>query len=292
MTGTAVSIVGCGYTGLRLARRLLADDRTVHAFVRTPERVRELGSEGIRARPLDLDAPSGDNLPRHGSVVYMVPPPGRGDTDPRMARWLELLDVAPRCVVYLSTTGVYGDRAGATVDENASPSPSSDRGRRRLDAEKQLLEYAATRATAARILRVPGIYGPDRLPLERIASGAPLPRLGDTGPGNRIHVDDLVEACLAALQYDGDEQIFNVGDGDEASMTEYFLKVAELAGLEPPPQLPLEELLAIVSPMMRSFLTESRRVDVTRMRAELGVVARYPDMASGIDASLAEMRSG
>jgi nucleoside-diphosphate-sugar epimerase len=209
-----------------------------------------------------------------------------------MTCWLSLLDAAPRCVVYLSTTGVYGDRGGGSVDETTIPCPTSERGRRRLDAEARLQDYAAASGTAVRILRVPGIYGPGRLPLERIASGAPVPRPGETGPGNRIHVDDLAETCRAAVDYDGDETLFNVGDGDDASMTEYFLKVAELAGLEAPPQLPLADLLARVSPMMRSFLTESRKVDVTRMRTVLGVEPRYPDMAVGIAASLAEMRSG
>jgi nucleoside-diphosphate-sugar epimerase len=292
MSGDTVTIVGCGYTGLRLARRLVADGRPVCAIVRSSRHAREIAAGGIETLRLDLDAPAVDSLPGHGSFVYMVPPPDRGDTDPRMTCWLDLLDAAPRCIVYLSTTGVYGDRGGAVVHETTPPSPTSSRGRRRLDAETRLREFAAARGTAVRILRVPGIYGPGRLPLERIASGAPVPRLGETGPGNRIHVDDLAEACRAAIDYRGEEVLFNVGDGDDASMTEYFLKVAELAGLEPPPQLPLADLLARVSPMMRSFLSESRKVDVTRMRTVLGVEPRYPSMAAGIRASLAEIRSG
>ena len=102
------------------------------------------------------------------------------------------------------------------MDETTIPCPTSERGRRRLDAEARLQDYAAASGTAVRILRVPGIYGPGRLPLERIASGAPVPRPGETGPGNRIHVDDLAETSRAAVDYDGDETLFNVGDGDDA----------------------------------------------------------------------------
>lgn len=290
MSGEPVTVVGCGYTGLRLARRCLAEHRAVTAFVRSPERARELEMEHIDARVLDLDAPRGASLESEGAFVYMAPPPGEGETDGRIANWLAALDGAPRCIVYLSTTGVYGDRGGRTVDETTTAAPTSDRGRRRLDAERQLIAYAGARRTALRILRVPGIYGPGRLPLERIASGAPIPLVGDTGPGNRIHVDDLAGACLAALDYAGEESVFNVGDGDDASMSEYFIEVARQAGLEPPPQIPLQALLERVSPMMRSFLTESRRVDVTRMRTVLGFDPTFPDHSAGIAASLAEIR--
>jgi nucleoside-diphosphate-sugar epimerase len=288
MSTEPITIVGCGYTGLRLLRCYAAEGRACSAFVRSRERVRELEALGVTARILDLDAPPDGGLAGTGSFVYMVPPPADGDTDPRIVAWLGMLDRVPRCIVYLSTIGVYGDSRGATVDETTPPNPTSDRGRRRLDAERRLLEYAAASGSLARILRVPGIYGPGRLPLDRVASGAPVPSAGETGPGNRIHVDDLVQACRAALDYAGEETLFNVGDGDEASMTEYFLEVAKQAGLEPPPQVPLDQLLARVSPMMRSFLTESRRVDVTRMRSMLGVAPAYPNLAAGIAASLAE----
>lgn len=292
MSAEPVTIVGCGYTGLRLARGYLAQDRAVSAFVRSTERVRELEAENIDARVLDLDTPGRVTLDGEGAFVYMAPPPAEGRTDDRVAAWLSMFRQAPRCIVYLSTTGVYGDCGGRMVDETTPANPSSDRGHRRLDAEQRLTEYAGTSGTALRILRVPGIYGPGRLPLERIASGAPIPVVGETGPGNRIHVDDLVRACRAAVDYTGAESLFNLGDGDDASMSEYFIEVARQAELEPPPQIPLDALLARVSPLMRSFLTESRRVDVTRMRSVLGVDPAYPDLSAGIAASLAEMQSG
>lgn len=135
---------------------------------------------------------------------------------------------------------------------------------------------------------MPGIYGPGRLPLDRIRQGAPVVRMAESGPGNRIHVDDLAGACLAAADYVGRERVFNVGDGNHASMTEYFLAVAEAAGLPTPPQLPRDAVLAQVSPAMRGFMTDSRRVDTRRMREVLGFRPRYPALAEGVAASLAE----
>ena len=291
MTDEAVTIIGCGYTGSRLARMCRERGQDVHAIVRSEAAREALEEEGFRASLVDLDRTFEPPLLSGGFHVYMVPPPSSGDTDPRILRWLDTLDLPPKGIVYLSATAVYGDRGGATVAEDAEPAPSSDRGRRRLAAEDSVRRYAARHGVCARILRVPGIYGPNRLPLARISQRQPIPRPGETGPGNRIHVDDLAAVCLAAIRYRGALDVFNVGDGEHASMGEYFLRVARIAGLESPPQLPLDELLRNVSPAMRSFLTESRRIDVSRMENELGFVPRYKDLDEGISASLGEHRT-
>lgn len=293
MADESVTIVGCGYVGKRLAKLLQREGRGIVGLVRNPASVRALEAEGIPAASIDLDRPSGPHPGNSGYLMYMVPPPPAGDTDPRIRAWLDSLAIPARRIVYLSTTAVYGDRAGARVDENSTTRPTSARGLRRLDAERAVLEYGARTGASIRILRVPGIYGPGRLPLGRISEGQPIPAPSATGPGNRIHADDLAGACLAALRYEGSTEIFNVGDGEYASMGEYFLSVARLAGLPPPPQLPLAELLERVSPAMRGFLTESRQVDVSLMVRELGYQPRYADLDSGITASLREeARSG
>jgi nucleoside-diphosphate-sugar epimerase len=288
MAEESVTIVGCGYVGRRLAKLLQQEGRGVLGLVHSDSSLRTLLSAGVPAALIDLDRPAGPRPGEGDYYVYMVPPPPAGDTDPRIKAWLESLTRAPRRVVYLSTTAVYGDRAGAEVTECSETRPSSDRGRRRLNAERALLEYGARSGASVRILRVPGIYGPGRLPLGRIADGQPIPAVSSTGPGNRIHVDDLAGACLAALGYGGPTEIFNVGDGEHASMGEYFMRVARLAGLPSPPQLPLAELLELVSPAMREFLAESRRVDTSLMRSELGYRPSYEDLDSGIAASLSE----
>jgi nucleoside-diphosphate-sugar epimerase len=291
MDDIPIIIVGCGYTGRRLASRCMANGDDVLAVVRSQASLDLLKSDGVPAVQTDLDDDCRLAPGRRARYVYMVPPPSSGITDPRIARWLSAISCAPERIVYLSTTGVYGDCEGRTVDEDTPPHPDSDRARRRLDAETRLLDYGARCGARIVILRVPGIYGPGRLPLQRLQSGQPVPRDGETGPGNRIHVDDLVSTCVAAIHYGGPSQVFNVGDGNDASMGEYFRLVARLADLPSPPQLPLDTLLERVSPAMRSFLGESRRVDVSRMRQDLGVEPEYNDLEAGIRASLDEERS-
>lgn len=284
-----ITVVGCGYTGRRLAALCLGAGRDFLGLVRSGESLADLRAAGIGAEHLDLDAP-GPALPgawtRDRGVVYMAPPPNSGVSDPRVRAFLERLAAPPDSLVYLSTTAVYGDTGGAAVDEETIPEPASDRGRRRLDAEHAVEQYGRLTGVPVRILRVPGIYGPGRLPLERLGAGAPVARRDQAGPGNRIHVEDLAGACLAAVDYTGPEVVFNVGDGAHASMTEYFLAVADAAGLPAPPEIPMEDLLAQVSPAMRGFLVESRTVETRRMRDVLGFTPRYTDLAKGIAASL------
>ena len=282
-------VVGCGYTGRRLLERCRDMRREFFGTVRSADSAARLRAAGAGAGILDLDQPGGALPPEWTSqraLIYMAPPPGTGETDPRLRACLARITAFPERVVYLSTTAVYGDTGGQTVDETTPAAPASARGRRRLDAEQALQDWGQDTGVAVRILRVPGIYGPGRLPLERLQNGAPVARAGETGPGNRIHVDDLAAASLAAVDYAGPEVVFNVGDGDHRGMDEYFRAVARLAGLPAPPELPLDELLSQVSPAMRGFLVESRRVDTTRMRAVLGFHPRYATLEEGIAASL------
>jgi nucleoside-diphosphate-sugar epimerase len=284
-------LAGCGYVGSRLAVRL-AGEGPVTAVLRSPDRARLLEQAGVTVLRVDLDSDDIQSLcgvAEGGSVVYLAPPPGAGEGDARLANFLRALDGdGPRRFVYISTTGVYGDRGGDTVDENTEPAPVSARGRRRLAAESLARQWSDRHGAVCVILRVPGIYGPDRLPLQRLAAGEPAlqPRLA--GPGNRIHVDDLVEACRAAIS--GPQGVFNVGDGDHRSTTEFLQEVARQAGLPPPMLVDDAEAERRISPGMLAFLKESRRVSNERMLRELGVQLSHPRFESGIRASLEEMR--
>jgi nucleoside-diphosphate-sugar epimerase len=286
-----VTVVGCGYTGRRLLQLCRDAQRDFLGTVRTEDSLGHLRADGAAAEILDLDAPGGQ-LPRawteNRAVIYMAPPPDAGDTDSRIHSFLARLAAPPAALVYLSTTAVYGDTGGASVDETTPPDPSSSRGRRRLDAENAVLAWGREAGVPVRVLRVPGIYGPGRLPVERIRQRAPVVRAADAGPGNRIHVDDLAAVSLAAADFTGPESVFNVGDGRHATMTDYFRTVARVAGLPSPPELPLEEVLGRVTPAMRGFLVERRRVDTRRMRETLGFEPRYADLEAGVSASLAE----
>jgi nucleoside-diphosphate-sugar epimerase len=189
--------------------------------------------------------------------------------------------------VYVSTTGVYGDAGGALVDEESPTNPGSDRAARRVDAEHSVRTWCTRNAVAWTILRVPGIYGPGRLPLERLKRGEPMIRHSEAGFSSRIHVDDLVAAALLAGSAPrAAYRIYNVTDGNPASMTEYFERVAMLAGLPPPRLISREEAERVLSPGLLSYLAESRRVDSRRIREELGFAPRFHDLRLGILSSL------
>ena len=289
MRGAAL-VAGCGYVGRRLAATL-ARTRPVVALSRSAGSDAGLAADGVEGRSVDFDRVDPASLAATAAdagIVYLAPPPSHGDRDPRLRRFLDALgDARPAAFVYLSTTGVYGDARGARVDEASPTAPGNDRARRRLDAESASREWCAARGVRWVCLRVPGIYGPHRLPLERLRRGEPALRPEDAGPGNRIHVDDLVAACVAALERPVDG-VINVGDGDHASTTVYLQRVAALAGLPAPRLVGRDEAAAQIGAGMLEFLLESRRVDTRRMREEFGVVPRH-DLDSGVAASLAEM---
>jgi nucleoside-diphosphate-sugar epimerase len=287
-------IAGCGYVGRRLAGRVRPAWRVV-ALARSPASVAALRAAGIETIDADLDAAhlhaelqaAADGA----AIAYLAPPQDAGTSDVRLARFLDALGEAhPTVFLYMSTTGVYGDAAGATVDESSPVEPSNDRSLRRVAAEQLTRAWCEARGVRRVVLRVPGIYGPHRLPLERLQRGEPALVNTAAGPGNRIHVDDLVTACVAALERPV-SGVFNVGDGDHSSTTVFLQVSAELAGLPPPELVTLAEARGRVSPGMLAYLVESRRVATGRMREELGVMPRYATVAAGVAASLAEMRA-
>jgi nucleoside-diphosphate-sugar epimerase len=293
-------IAGCGYVGSRLARAE-AGRRTLLAVVRSGSSESQLRAAGIPVARVDFDAaagPAGDIGARlataadHAAVVYLAPPPERGAGDPRLERFLEVIGAAvPAVFVYVSTTGVYGDAAGGQVDERSPLAPATDRARRRVAAEAAVEAWCRDRGVRRVILRAPGIYGPHRLPLERLQRAEPALREDEAGPGNRIHVDDLVAAIVAAVDRPAAHGVYNVTDGDHSSTTAYLLLTAAAAGLPPPPLVSRSEARERIPAAMLSFLLESRRVDNQRLLGQLGLQLRYPTLAAGIAASLAEMRT-
>jgi|HigsolmetaAR202D_1030399.scaffolds.fasta_scaffold00104_36 nucleoside-diphosphate-sugar epimerase len=285
-----VLIVGCGYVGTRLARRLLHDYH-VAAIVRTQASARMLAREGIEAIALDLDkvrlgAPIPERLD-HEATFYLAPPPPHGESDLRLDRFFQIAAVPPRTFVYMSTTAVYGDTQGAWVDESSPVSPRSDRARRRVSAEDMSRVWCTERHVRRVVLRVPGIYGPGRLPLERLRAREPVVHPDEAGFSNRIQVDDLVEACVLAMTNREARGVYNVTDGNACSTTEFLDRLALHAGLPTPPRVSLDEAQLTFPPERLAFLNESRRVSNERMRKHLGVVLRYADLDVGIRQSLA-----
>lgn len=275
-------VVGTGYVGRRVLERL------------PPGRALGLSrSQGLSSGPVhlyDLDAGGALplTLPDAYRMLYTVAPAAHSDADVRLQHFLEALQPAPAAFVYISTTGVYGNRGGAIVTESSALCPATPRARRRRAAEETLRKWSGAAGVRLCILRTPGIYGPGRLGLERIRAGSAVLREADANPGNRIHVDDLVSCCLAALFDAAAAGVFNVGDGDLRSSTAFTREVARQAGLTPPPEISREQAAVELSAGRLSFLAESRRVDTRRMRDVLGVMPRYADAAQGIRASLLE----
>jgi nucleoside-diphosphate-sugar epimerase len=272
-------VTGIGYTGRRVLDLLPAD------FVMGLSR-----SAPDTDRPsttFDLDSASAlpVELASRYAVIYTVPPKG-DPPDERLQGLLSMLTPVPDRFVYISTTGVYGNCDGRTVTESTPPNPSNERSARRAAAEALLETWAAKNRCALIILRAPGIYGPGRLGVGRIWSQIPVLSEESANPGNRIHVDDLATCCVAALSEDVPAGIYNVGDGDHRSSTWFTNEVAQQSGLPAPPQISREAASQQFSAQRLSFMSESRRVDTTKMRRVLGVTPRYANPEDGIKASL------
>lgn len=284
-----VLIVGCGYVGSRLAVRL-QPTFDVTGIVRSAESAAALERQGIRSVTVDFDRVRLEtHIPERleqAAIFYLAPPTPQGESDLRLDRFFQLATVPPAAFVYMSTTGVYGDTKGGLVDESTPVDPLTERARRRVSAEEMTRVWCNERRVRRVVLRVPGIYGPGRLQLERLRSREPVVRPEDAGVSNRIHIDDLVEACVAAAANPEARGVYNVTDGNSCSSTEFLDRIARLANLPPPPRVSMDEAQLTFSPERLSYINESRRVSNDRMVKHLGVKLRYADMDAGILASL------
>lgn len=282
-----IFIAGCGDIGSRLAHLHLAAGDNVCALVRATAKAAEWQRDGIQYVTADLDSDLPEpGWPRPDRIYMLVPPAGDGDTDPRLQiilNWLDQGDT-PQAFIYFSTTGVYGDCGGDRVDESRPINPDSLRARRRVAAETLLRDWSRDKPVRVGILRVAGIYGPGRLPLERLHRGDPVLKAEEAPWSNRIHADDLARAALRVACDDRDTGIFNASDGNPTTMTDYFNRIADLYGLPRPPQISMAEARERLTPAMLSFLQESRRIDNRRLLGLPGFELRYPDLASGLAA--------
>ncbi|WP_456375759.1 SDR family oxidoreductase [Thiolapillus sp.] len=282
-------IAGCGYVGRRLAAALA--ENAPWGLVNRSSSLRDLEQLGIRGLRCDLKRKMDIRLPTKAAAVwYLVPPPRVGTEDVHLRHFLHALPESgqPRRIVLISTTGVYGDCRGQWVDESHAVAPVAERAQRRLDGEEQLRRWGEQTGGEWVILRVAGIYGPGKLPLKRLREGQPMVAEKDAPWTNRIHVDDLVQVCLAAMARGANHAIYNVADGQPGNMADYFNRVADMAGLPRPPVIDPGAAGENLSAGMRSYLAESRRIDNGRMLRELGVTLRYPDLDSGLRACFPE----
>lgn len=286
----AVLIIGCGDIGERVATLYREKCREksvlVTGVVRSAESVERLQQADIEAMQVDL-VQTGNvvALPtKAATVFYLAPPPSVGETDSTIRRFLDAIskDSLPERLVLLSTTAVYGDCNGEWITEAHPANPQTARGRRRLDAEQAAREWSAKIRVPIVILRVGGIYGPGRLPIARIEKGLPILKEEASPFTNRIHQDDLAQICIAAAERGKAGEIYNVSDGQPSTMSRYFKDIAVAHGLPMPPEVSLEEAQKVMSAGMLSYLSESRRLDNSKMVEELGVLLGYPDLEAGL----------
>ena len=274
-------IIGPGDVARR-AQPELAARYAVTALVRG-----ERPAPGIATIAGDLDRP-GSLAPLAGTadvVLHAAPPAEAGERDERTRSVIAALSGArmlPRRVVYLSTSGVYGDCAGARVDESRPLAPQTDRARRRADAERALGEWGRERGVEIVLLRVPGIYAADRLPLERLRKRTPVLRAEDDAYTNHIHADDLAAICVRALAPDAPAGAYNAADDSELKMGDWFDLVADRHGLPRPPRIPRADAERLLPPALLSFMRESRRLVNRRLKDELEIDLRYPTVYDGV----------
>ena len=281
-------IIGCGDVGLRIVSRLFTRFRVI-ALTSTPARVAQLRAAGAVAIVGDLDRRESLRRLRGIAqrVMHLAPPGESGSTDARTRRLAALLAPTIERAVYISTTGVYGDHGGALIDETARLRPANTRALRRIDAEQTMRH-----SLHASVLRVPGIYAHDRLPLDRLRKGVPALIEPDDVHTNHIHADDLARITIAALARGAPARIYNAVDDSALKMADYFDAVAHATSLPRPPRLPRAEVRAALSPIAYSFFTESRRLANRRLKRELRVSLSYPTVASTLATLAAEKTNG
>ncbi len=278
-----ILIVGTGDIALRVAP-LLAGPCRVFGLVRRLDKCGVLRAAGVVPLAGDLDCVAA--LSRIGgladTVLHFAPPPNSGNEDARTRHLLAALTRGPlpKRLVYISTSGVYGDCAGALVKETRALHPHTERARRRVDAERRIRAWAARNGVHASILRVPGIYSAERLPVDRLRSGTPVMLAAEDSYSNHIHADDLARIVLAALRHGRPNRIYHASDDSEMKMGDYFDAVADAFGLPHPPRLSRADAERATAPTLWSFMSESRRLDNTRLKRELGVTLRYPSVTA------------
>ena len=281
-------IVGCGDVVRRILPQLSKRWRVIALVRRRDEELSRLGVVQICG---DLD--QRDTLRRLAgiadAVIHSAPPPPNGTDDPRTRRLIACLQQrksVPRHLVYISTSGVYGNCEGAMVPETRPLAASSARAKRRVSAEQQLRDFGKRggryRACRISILRAPGIYAADRLPLDRVRQRLPLIAANEDSYTNHIHAKDLGRACIAALRHGRSNRSYNINDDSGLAMGEWFDLLADNFKLPRAPRLSRAQAATELSPTQWSFAGESRRLINTRMKRELGLHLAYPTVHSGI----------
>jgi len=278
-------IIGCGFTARRAAP-LLNRHYRLYALVRNEAQKAELSARGITPVSGDLDDRA--SLSRIAGladvVLHLAPPAGESERDSRTTHLLAALSqgVLPKRLVYISTSGVYGDCGGDWVNETRALKPQTGRAQRRVDAELQIRDWARRNGVRACILRVPGIYAENRMPLDRIRVSMPAIVADEDGYTNHIHADDLVRIIVAALRNGKPNRVYHASDDSQMKMGDYLDAVADAYRLRRPPRITRAKAQRTLPDTLLSFMNESRRLNNGRMKKELKVKLRYATVADSL----------
>jgi nucleoside-diphosphate-sugar epimerase len=288
-----IFFAGFGDIARRIAQQPESAGLPMALITRSEEKFTQLKAQGFEVFLDSFDDPENlAPLPLAGrTVFYTAPPPGGGFTDPRVEVFCAQIsaDNLPAKVIYISTSGVYGDCGGELVDENRPLKPRTARAKRRADAEVRMQRMAQSFGVPLVILRVTGIYGPTRLPLQRLQQNHPVLKSAESNITNRIHAEDLARICVAAALKGEGGDIFNVSDGEHGTMTDYFNAVADYFDLPRPEQIDRATAAKVMNPLMLSYVDESRRMDNRLLLKKLGIELLYPTLQAGLAACQKEM---
>lgn len=275
-------IIGCGDIGLRLLPFLIEKFR-VFALTSQHSRMQELRNLG--AIPILANLDQASTIKRLANLaqyyVHLAPPQGDGDCDKRTQNLSTILPDKCR-FVYISTTGVYGDCGEIQFNETKPIKPHNQRAIRRVSAETSLRQWAVRSHSSLSILRVPGIYAENRLPIERLKKGTPALLENEDVFSNHIHAEDLAKLIYLSLFRARSNRIYHAVDDSDMKMADYFDLVADRNQLPKPKRLKRDELSLLISPVLLSFMSESRRMMNQRMKQELGMKLKYPTVYDGV----------
>ena len=278
-------IIGCGYLGRTLSQLLIDRDHiSPIGVVKTRPSYERMLDIGAHALLCDLDQAGSGKIDTTGrDVYYFAPPDSVDEADHRVDRFLQSCSLnSPRRLLYISTSGVYGDCDGEWVNESRALAPITTRAKRRVYAEQAVIHFCQQFNCDYMILRVGGIYGAERLPISRLKDIKVI--CPQEAPfSNRIHIGDLANICHSAMQSELKNEIFNVADGHPTSMTDYFYRIADLAGLPRPECVPMSQAKETLSPGMYSFVNESRRLLIDKMQSQLQVTLQFPTLKLGLE---------